>query len=111
MWSKTRTWVWVATGAALLLGASFAPATATVAACPQPAAETISGLPLPRPARVRAEANLREGPSLEHSILARTEQEMAVSVRAECFHWRLIRTADGREGWAHAALLRPISPP
>ncbi|MBS7791607.1 SH3 domain-containing protein [Roseococcus sp. SDR] len=69
-------------------------------------ASPVTGLPLPRPARPLAEANLRQGPSPDHPVLEHMEQAGLVTVRAECEVWRLVRTADGREAWAHSTTLR-----
>lgn len=94
---------WIAGGALLLSGAGGAVA---LEACPTALATRMTELPLPRPAMIRSDANLRQGPGLEHTILVRTEQVGPVTVLGECIAWRLVRIADGQEAWAHTATLR-----
>lgn len=68
----------------------------------------ITGLPLPRPAGVRIEANLRAGPSTQHPIVGTVQTGVVFDLVAECAMWRLARSVDGNPaGWVHAALLRP----
>lgn len=96
--------------AAALLLPLPGPASAAPEACPPGEATRVTELPLPRPASLRAEANLRQGPSIERPILARTEREEAVTVIGECGLWRLVRTGAGQEAWTHGSLLRARQP-
>jgi SH3-like domain-containing protein len=94
---------WIVAGALLLLGAGGAVA---LESCPTAPTPRMTERPLPRPAMIRSDANLRQGPGLEHPILARTEQDAPVTVLGECIAWRLVRTANGQEAWVHTAMLR-----
>lgn len=96
---------WLLVAAGLLLAPG--PAKAAPEACP---AARVTDLPLPRPGKLRAAANLRQGPGMDRPILTQTEQEGAVTILAECGPWRLVRTGAGEEGWTHAAMLQARQP-
>lgn len=66
---------------------------------------TVTGMPLPREAVTRLEANLREGPGIQSPILAQLPGGSPVTVIAEDGLWRQVRSGEVR-GWVHAALLR-----
>ena len=66
-----------------LFGASGAVA---LEAGPTASATRVTAVPLPRPAMIRTDANLRLGPGLEYPILARIE--------------------DGQQAWVHTAMPR-----
>ncbi len=74
---------------------------------PLRAAETPSGLPVPRFVSLGADdINVRNGPGTEHPILWKfTRRGLPVEIIAETRHWRRIKDWKGNEGWIYAPLL------
>lgn len=66
-----------------------------------------TGLPLPRFVSLKAKrTNMRVGPSFDHRISwVYVKSGVPVEVVQEFEVWRLIRDAEGQEGWVHKALL------
>ncbi len=77
-------------------------------AIPLWAADTPSGLPVPRFVSLGEKVNVRNGPGTDHPILwqYRNAQGSPVEVIAETAEWRRIRDWDGKEGWVYAPLLK-----
>ncbi|MEM1264617.1 MAG: SH3 domain-containing protein [Pseudomonadota bacterium] len=66
----------------------------------------VTMLPLPRYVSVKAEANVRRGPSMAHRIdWVFQRRHLPVEVTAEYGHWRRVRDSDGAGGWVHYSLL------
>lgn len=74
---------------------------------PRPDVGTVTGLPLPRFAAVRAsQVYLRAGPGFRYPIAwVYHRAGMPVEILREFNVWRLVRTPDGTEGWMHEATL------
>ena len=74
---------------------------------PRPDVGTVTGLPLPRFAAVRAsQVYLRAGPGFRYPIAWIYHRAgMPVEILREFNVWRLVRTPDGAEGWMHEATL------
>jgi SH3-like domain-containing protein len=66
-----------------------------------------TGLPIPRFVSLRADTvNMRAGPGLRYPIeWVFKRQGLPVAVLEEFHAWRKVRTADGTQGWVHAAML------
>jgi len=66
-----------------------------------------SGLPLPRFVSLKtSKVNVRRGPSRQHPIAwAFTRKGVPVEVISESENWRLVRDAEGSEGWIYQGLL------
>ena len=89
-----------------------APAQQTqVAAAPKPEYDpnkgTVTGLPIPRYASLRADVvNLRAGPGARYPIdWVYRRVGMPVEILREFDVWRLVETPDGEKGWMHEATL------
>lgn len=84
---------------AVLAAATVLPAVA--------AAQSGSGLPLPRFVSLRSEeVNLRTGPGDRYPVeWVFRRRDLPVEVVAEFNHWRKIRDGQGTEGWVHQSLL------
>jgi SH3-like domain-containing protein len=74
---------------------------------PDPARGTVSGLPLPRFAALRAdEVNLRTGPGTRYPIdWVYHRRDLPVEIEREFEVWRLVSDPDGIKGWVHEATL------
>lgn len=74
---------------------------------PAAAAESDSGLPLPRFVSLRAEeANIRTGPGEQYPIKwTYQRQGLPLEITAEFHHWRRVRDWQGTEGWMHSSML------
>lgn len=83
-----------------LVSASFVPALAR-------AADTPSGLPLPRFATIRSTpVNVRVGPGTRYDISwVYVKSGQPVEIVQEFDTWRKIRDVDGSEGWVHQNML------
>ncbi|HEY6430680.1 MAG TPA: SH3 domain-containing protein [Acetobacteraceae bacterium] len=70
---------------------------------------SVTGLPLPRYASLRADAvNLRAGPGARYPIdWVYKRVGMPVEILREFDVWRLVETPDGQKGWMHEATLIP----
>ena len=88
-------WLWGGAVAGLLFAAVPA------------AAQSDSGLPLPRFVSLRADAvNLRTGPGRRYPIdWVYTRANLPIQIIAEFEGWRQVRTQDGTTGWIHKSLL------
>lgn len=95
----------IAAAAALALSVSLAPAAETVTR--ESATLGPSGLALPRFASIAAnEANLRAGPGEQYPVhWVYRKSRYPVLITAEYEGWRLVRDAEGTEGWFSVALL------
>lgn len=71
------------------------------------AAQSETGLPLPRYVSLRADAvNLRTGPGRRFPIdWVFTRAHLPIQIIAEHEGWRQVRTQDGTTGWIHKSLL------
>lgn len=71
------------------------------------AAQSETGLPLPRFVSVRADAvNVRTGPGRRYPIdWVLTRAGLPIQIVAEFENWRQMRTQDGTSGWIHKSLL------
>jgi SH3-like domain-containing protein len=66
------------------------------------AADTPSGLPLPRFASLRGnEVNMRAGPGTRYPIDWVYTHPVPVEITAEYDVWRRVRDPEGSEGWVH----------
>lgn len=99
-------------GAAGALAATSAAAAPTPDAAAQPPAPdlskgTVTGLPLPRYAALRAdEVNMRAGPGRRFPILwVYHRRGMPVKVEREFDVWRLVEDQTGQKGWMQQATL------
>lgn len=83
-----------------LVAASFVPAPAL-------AADTPSGLPLPRFATIRSTpVNVRVGPGTRYDIAwVYVKSGLPVEIVQEFDTWRKIRDVDGSVGWVHQNML------
>ena len=83
------------------------PATPPPPGPPRPDVGTVTGLPLPRFAAVRAnQVYLRAGPGFRYPIAwVYHRAGMPVEILREFNVWRLVRTPDDTEGWMHEATL------
>jgi SH3-like domain-containing protein len=82
------------------------------AACPDPAqadpaARSVSGLPLPRFVSLKADrVNVRAGPTKDHNVAwVFSRAGLPVEITAEFETWRRIRDWEGAEGWVYHSLL------
>lgn len=96
--------------AALKLRAVLAVLCAVIAAglaLPSFAADTISGLPLPRFATTRSNPiNVRVGPGTRYDVAwVYVKSGVPVEIIQEFDTWRKIRDKDGTEGWVHQNML------
>ncbi|MFT8644234.1 SH3 domain-containing protein [Gluconacetobacter sp.] len=77
----------------------------------EPAAPTdkgsVTGLPLPRFAALRAdEVNMRSGPGQRYPIeWVYHRRDLPVKIEREFDVWRLVEDSDGQKGWVHQATL------
>lgn len=101
-----------AAGALAATSAAAAPPTPDPAAAQPPAAPdlskgTVTGLPLPRYAALRAdEVNMRAGPGRRFPILwVYHRRGMPVKVEREFDVWRLVEDQTGQKGWMQQATL------
>jgi len=84
-----------------------APAPPAPAQPAEPAKGSVTGLPLPRFAALRAdEVNLRAGPGTRYPIdWVYKRRNLPVEIEREFEVWRLVADADGVKGWVHEATL------
>lgn len=84
-----------------------APSSPGPPAAPAAGRGSVTGLPLPRFAVLRSDdVNLRSGPGTRYPILwVYRRRGLPVEIEREFDVWRLIRDADGIEGWVHEATL------
>lgn len=87
-------------------------ATPAPAPPPEPAKEapdkgSVTGLPLPRFASLRAdEVNMRAGPGTRYPIeWVYKRRDLPVEIEREFEVWRLVQDPDGTKGWVHQATL------
>nr|WP_240161953.1 SH3 domain-containing protein [Gluconacetobacter azotocaptans] len=68
---------------------------------------TVTGLPLPRFAALRAdEVNMRSGPGQRYPIQwVYHRRDLPVQIEREFDVWRLVEDSDGQKGWVHQATL------
>jgi SH3-like domain-containing protein len=68
---------------------------------------TVTGLPLPRFASLRAdEVNMRAGPGTRYPIQwVYKRRDLPVEIEREFEVWRLVEDPDGTKGWVHQATL------
>ncbi|ACI51760.1 protein of unknown function DUF1058 [Gluconacetobacter diazotrophicus PA1 5] len=68
---------------------------------------TVTGLPLPRFAALRAdEVNMRSGPGQRYPIAwVYHRRDLPVKIEREFDVWRLVEDSDGQKGWVHQATL------
>ena len=92
---KSARWLWGGIAIALLFAAGPA------------AAQSETGLALPRYVSLRAEAvNLRTGPGRRYPIdWIFTRAGLPIKIVAEFEGWRQVRAQDGTSGWIHKSLL------
>ncbi|WP_408871347.1 SH3 domain-containing protein [Gluconacetobacter johannae] len=108
----------VAAGAATGAAASAATANATALPASVPPAApgapdrdpdkgTVTSLPLPRFAALRAdEVNMRSGPGQRYPIQwVYHRRNLPVKIEREFDVWRLVEDSDGQKGWVHQATL------
>ncbi|WP_264820412.1 SH3 domain-containing protein, partial [Acetobacter pomorum] len=95
----------VAAGAAAADAAN--PATPPADAAPEPPKGTVTGLPLPRYAALRAdEVNMRAGPGQRFPIIwVYHRRGMPVRIEREFDVWRLVEDPTGQKGWMQQATL------
>jgi SH3-like domain-containing protein len=81
--------------------------TAVPAQAQEPAAGTVSGLPVPRFVSLKADrVNVRGGPTKDHDVAwIFTRSGLPVEVTAEFDNWRRIRDWEGAEGWVFHSML------
>ncbi len=90
----------------LFLGAVLLALCAASVAAAEQAFGPVTQLPLPRFVSVKAEANVRRGPSTAHRIdWVFQRRHLPGEVTAEFGHWRRVRDHEGAGGWVHYALL------
>ena len=94
---STKSARWLCGGTAIVLLFAAGPA----------AAQSETGLPLPRFVSLRADAvNLRTGPGRRYPIdWVYTRTSLPIKIVAEFEGWRQVRTQDGTSGWIHKSLL------
>lgn len=76
---------------------------------PEPARGTVTGLPLPRFAALRAdEVYMRIGPGKHYPIQwVYKRRDLPVQIEREFKDWRLVRDQENTTGWVHQATLAP----
>ena len=74
---------------------------------PQVGAPAVSHFVKPAPLRVRANSNLRDGPSLKAGVRSVLKAGTAATGHARRGDWIRILSADGRSGWVYGVLLAP----
>ncbi len=91
----------------LIAAAPTPPPAPPPAPPPTPGKGSVTGLPLPRFAALRSDdVNLRAGPGTRYPISwVYKRRGLPVEIEREFDVWRLIRDADGTEGWVHEATL------
>lgn len=99
-----------AAGTAAATGAATAAPTdaaAPVATPPEPPKGTVTGLPLPRYASLRAdEVNMRAGPGRRFPILwVYHRRGMPMRIEREFDVWRLVEDPTGQKGWVQQATI------
>ncbi|MFW7268491.1 SH3 domain-containing protein [Gluconacetobacter sp. Hr-1-5] len=106
-----------AAAAGMAAATTPAPAGGTAVAIPpaampaEPPAPTdkgsVTGLPLPRFAALRAdEVNMRSGPGQRYPIeWVYHRRDLPVKIEREFDVWRLVEDSDGQKGWVHQATL------
>ncbi|MCP1231115.1 SH3 domain-containing protein [Acetobacter indonesiensis] len=100
-----------AAGAAAATGAATAAPTdaaaAPAATPPEPPKGTVTGLPLPRYASLRAdEVNMRAGPGRRFPILwVYHRRGMPMRIEREFDVWRLVEDPTGQKGWVQQATI------
>ncbi len=74
---------------------------------PEAGKGSVTGLPLPRFAALRSDdVNLRAGPGTRYPIdWVYRRRNLPVEIVREFDVWRLVRDAEGTEGWVHQATL------
>lgn len=82
-------------------------AVALLMAATPAAAQSETGLPLPRYVSLRADAvNLRTGPGRRYPIdWVFTRAGLPIQIIAEFDGWRKVRAQDGTSGWIHKSML------
>lgn len=73
----------------------------------QVGAPAVSYFAKPAPLRVRANSNLRDGPSLKAGVRSVLKAGTPATGHARRGDWIRILSADGRSGWVYAVLLAP----
>jgi SH3-like domain-containing protein len=88
--------------AACLLGAPLRTAVAA-----KDAAQTASGLPVPRYVSLKSDhVNVRAGPTKDNDVAwVYTRSGLPVEITAEFENWRRVRDSEGAEGWVYHSLL------
>jgi SH3-like domain-containing protein len=68
---------------------------------------SVTGLPIPRFVSLKArEVNMRSGPGITYpSKINYKCAPLPLEILSEFENWRLVRDADGNEGWIHEAML------
>jgi SH3-like domain-containing protein len=76
---------------------------------PEPAKGSVTGMPLPRFAALRAdEVYMRIGPGKRYPIIwVYKRSDLPVQIEREFEDWRLVRDQDNTKGWVHQATLVP----
>ena len=84
-----------------------APAPTVPVRAAEPPRGTVTGLPIPRFAALRAdEVNMRAGPGTRYPVQwVYQRRDLPVEIMREFEVWRLVRDPDGVQGWVHAAVL------
>lgn len=76
---------------------------------PEPAKGSVTGMPLPRFAALRAdEVYMRVGPGKRYPIIwVYKRRDLPVQIEREFEDWRLVRDQENTKGWVHQATLVP----
>ncbi len=76
---------------------------------PEPAKGSVTGMPLPRFAALRAdEVYMRIGPGKRYPIIwVYKRRDLPVQIEREFEDWRLVRDQENTKGWVHQATLAP----
>jgi len=76
---------------------------------PEPAKGSVTGMPLPRFAALRAdEVYMRIGPGKRYPIIwVYRRRDLPVQIEREFEDWRLVRDQENTKGWVHQATLVP----
>src|SRR4030081_1472393 len=94
-------------GSAVALAAALLGASAGTGFSAKDAAQTASGLPLPRYVSLKSDhVNVRAGPTKDNDVAwVFTRSGLPVEITAEFENWRRVRDSEGAEGWVYHSLL------
>jgi SH3-like domain-containing protein len=93
--------------AVVMLVAGWLGASVSTGFSAKDAANTTSGLPVPRYVSLKSDhVNVRAGPTKDNDVAwVYTRSGLPVEITAEFENWRRVRDSEGAEGWVYHSLL------